>query len=115
MAKGTEAIRVRVAGSDFPKIAAYDMLLGEKNLIPSAIRLCVTYFLSFGTYPCIAAVSEKSIRDTAGYVKCTILKFEPDERINKLLKLLSSNGRIQNQRLRSARGRRGTERHKRGF
>ena len=35
MAKGTEAIRIRVAGSDFPKIAAYDMLLRVDYLVVS--------------------------------------------------------------------------------
>ena len=94
-----EGIRTKVFGSEYPKLIALDRMIGEKNLIPKAIRLCVIYYLAFGTFPKIGEVSEKMIAESKGMIKNTVIKFEPDGKTAKFLNLLSNNGKLNIQLL----------------
>ena len=94
-----EGIRVKVLGNEYPRLMAWDSMMDEKNLLPSAVRLCVIYYLAFGTYPKIGQVSEKQMAATKGTFKHTVIKFEPDDKTNKFLRLLSNNGKLSFQLL----------------
>lgn len=93
------AIRMRISGKEHGKIMALKAMVSDRSLIPSVIRTCVVYYLSYGKYPCVGAVTSKMIDDAKERNDSydAVISFPEDAMLYKFLDALELSGRLGGQ------------------